>query len=73
MKTLIASALVAATAFAGTAQALTSPAVDSEAKYIVSGADFSGLSTAEVNAVNNIIHGDGSTGEKRAQIKAFLQ
>ncbi|WP_323770824.1 hypothetical protein [Antarctobacter sp.] len=73
MKTLIASALIATAAFAGSAHAMTSPSVDRDAQYIVPGADFSALSAAEVASINNIVHGDGSNGEKRSQIKAFLQ
>ena len=73
MKTLIASALIATAALTGTAYATTSPSVDRDAQYIVPGADFSNLSTADVHFINNIVHGNGSNGEKRAQIKSILQ
>ncbi|SNT37430.1 hypothetical protein [Antarctobacter heliothermus] len=73
MKTLIASALIATAAFTGTAHAMTAPTLDREAQYIVPGADFSSLTASEVHVINNIVHGGGGNGEKRAQIKSFLQ
>lgn len=73
MKTLIASALISSAAFAGTAQAMTAPSVDREAQYVLPGADFSGLTTAEVHSINLILHGNGSNGEKAAAIHSFLK
>ena len=72
MKTLIASALVATAALTGTAQAMTAPKIDSDAKYILPGADFSGLTAAEVLAINNALNSGSSNGEKQAFIRALL-
>ncbi|BBU54058.1 MULTISPECIES: hypothetical protein [Mameliella] len=72
MKTLIASALIATAALTGAANAMTTPQLDSEAKYILPGADFSGLSAAEVHAINNALKSGDSNSEKQAFIRAFL-
>ncbi|WP_305971657.1 MULTISPECIES: hypothetical protein [unclassified Mameliella] len=72
MKTLIASALVATAALTGAANAMTAPQLDSEAKYVLPGADFSGLSAAEVLAINNALKSGDSNSEKQALIRAFL-
>ena len=71
MKTLIASALVATAALTGTAYA--APTVSSEATYILPGADFSGLSAAEVHAINGIVQSGGSFNDKAAAIRAQLK
>ncbi|SMX46669.1 hypothetical protein [Maliponia aquimaris] len=73
MKTFIASALIAAATIAGTAQAMTAPSIPSEASAIVPGADFSGLTNAEIHALINIVHGDGSNGDKQAAIRGLLR
>lgn len=72
MKNLIATALLASAAIAGTAQAMTAPAVPHEARLLVPGADFSNLSSADIYAVINILHGSGGVGEKQAAIRSLL-
>jgi hypothetical protein len=73
MKTLIAKALIATAGFVGTAHAMTTPTVNSEAQFILPGADFSGLSASQVAHINNTLTSDASNGEKRAVISSFLR
>ena len=73
MKTLIASALIATAALTGTAQAMTGPSVSTEATYILPGADFSGLSAAQVHAINGIVQSGESFNDKVAEIRAQLK
>ncbi|MBY6147232.1 hypothetical protein KUW09_24490 [Mameliella alba] len=72
MKNLIASTLVATAALTGAAYAATTPSLDSEARYIVPGADFSDLTASEIRAINSAIHGSGTASEKQAYIRALL-
>lgn len=73
MKTLIASALIATAALAGTAQAMTTPTVSNEARQILPGADFSGLTTTQIHTINAIVNSGGSSNGKQAAIRAQLR
>lgn len=72
MKKLIASTLIATAALTTGAVAMT-PKVDSEARYILPGADFSGLSAAQVAQINSAVHGSDNHNEKRALILSILK
>lgn len=72
MKTFITSVLIASAALTTGAVAMT-PKVDSEARYVLPDADFSGLSAAQVAQINAVVHTGDSFNEKRAQILSILR
>ncbi|KUF09496.1 hypothetical protein [Pseudoponticoccus marisrubri] len=74
MNRIIAAALVASAAFAGTAQAMvnTIDAVRHEVQTYAPGADLDGLSSAQVAALQSIIHGGDTESEKRTKIRNIV-
>ena len=72
MKTLIASALLATAAFTGTAQAMTSPQLDPGVRFILPGADFSGLTDRQIHQINALIHSGDNRNETRQVIRALV-